>query len=177
MSHLSTEEAAHFTPAKWLEFTKCVDSRRCAQGEASCQEFAGPPTAAYDPRMRIVALGIVVQSEHRSQIGKRFNIGATGPTAFVADRGTLRIEQGIPSARQSVYFEANGRFLFAHSRGAVRHNGRELPVVGRIVEDGDELEFGAVSLRIRTCADLEAAYSEVVFALAKTKHAPDRHAN
>jgi hypothetical protein len=127
--------------------------------------------------MRIFALGIVVHSDLRSQIGKRFNISAEGSTAFIAERGALRIEQGISSARQSVFFEPTGRFLFAHTRGVARHNGRELPVVGRILSDGDELELGTVRVRVRISDDLEAAYNEVVFALAKTKHAPDRHAN
>lgn len=127
--------------------------------------------------MRILALGIVVHSELRSQIGKRFNIGAAGPTTFVAERGTLRIEQGISSARQSVSFEPTGRFLFAHTRGSARRNGVELPVVGSILGDGDELDLGSLKVRIRISDDLEAAYNEVVFALSKTKHAPDRHAN
>lgn len=127
--------------------------------------------------MRTFALGIVVHSDLRAQIGKRFNISALGPTAFIADRGTLRIEQGISSARQSVYFEPTGRFLFAHTRGLVRHNARELPVSGCILADGDELDLGTVRVRVRISDDLEAAYNEVVFALSKTKYQPDRHAN
>ena len=127
--------------------------------------------------MRILALGIVVHSELRSQIGKRFNIGATGPTTFVAERGTLRIEPGISDARQSVSFEPTGRFLFAHTRGSARRNGVELPAVGSILRDGDELDLGSLSVRIRISDDLEAAYHEVVFALSKTSHAPDRRAN
>ncbi len=127
--------------------------------------------------MRILALGIVVHSELRSQLGKRFNIHAAGPTSFVAERGTLRIEQGISSARQSVSFEPTGRFLFAHSRGGARRNGVELPVVGSILGDGDELDLGSLKVRIRISDDLEAAYHEVVFALSKAKHAPNRHAN
>lgn len=127
--------------------------------------------------MRTLALGIIVQSDVRSQVGKRFNIRAEGATAFIAERGWLRIESGIPTARQSVFFEPTGRFLFVHTRGAARHNGRELPVVGQILADGDELDLGTLRVRIRISDDLEAAYNEVVFALAKTKHAVDRHAN
>lgn len=127
--------------------------------------------------MRILALGIVVQSELRSQLGKRFNIHARGPTTFVAERGALRIEQGISNARQSVTFEPTGRFLFAHTRSGARRNGVELPVVGSILEDGDELDLGSLKVRIRISDDLEAAYDEVVVSLSKTKHMPDRHAN
>jgi len=127
--------------------------------------------------MRAHAILVVVESESRSQLGKRLNVSGDLPGALVVSRGEVRLES-VTDRRTSTWIEPVGRRLFAHAVDPrVRWNGRDLPAVGALLSDGDELELGSVRLRVRMTDDLEAAYHEVVYGLTDRRGPIDRHAN
>ncbi len=131
--------------------------------------------------MRPHAILVVVESEGRSQLGKRLNVSSDRPVALVVERGEARLEptRGTTDRRTSAWIEPVGRKLFVHAVDPrVRRNGADVPAVGALLSDGDELELGAVRVRVRITDDLEAAYHEVVYTLAdKRRTSVDRHAN
>ena len=131
--------------------------------------------------MRPHAILVVVESEGRSQLGKRLNVSSDKPVALVIDRGEIRLEptRGATDRRMSSWLEPVGRRLFAHAVDPrVRRNGADLPAVGAVLSDGDELELGSVRVRVRITDDLEAAYHEVVYGLSdRRRSGVDRHAN
>ncbi len=127
--------------------------------------------------MRAHAILVVVESESRSQIGKRINVSGDRAGALVVSRGEVRLE-GVTDRRSTAWIEPVGRRLFAHAVDPrARWNGRDLPAVGALLSDGDELELGSVRLRVRITDDLEAAYHEVVYGLNERRGPVDRHAN
>jgi hypothetical protein len=130
--------------------------------------------------MRLHAILVVVETECRAQLGKRLNVSGGQPVALVVERGEARVEAGrtLTDRRMSAWLEPVGRKLFAHSTDArARWNGRDLPAVGAVLADGDELELGPVRVRVRMTDDLEAAYHEVVYGLGERRAGVDRHAN
>ncbi|MBX7196354.1 MAG: hypothetical protein K1X94_30150 [Sandaracinaceae bacterium] len=131
--------------------------------------------------MRPHAILVVVESEGRSQLGKRLNVSNDRPVALVVERGEARLEptRSAPDRRASLWIEPVGRKLFVHAVDPrVRRNGGDVPAVGAVLGDGDELELGLVRVRVRIADDLEAAYHEVVYTLAdKRRTTIDRHAN
>ncbi|MBN8613747.1 MAG: hypothetical protein J0L92_24335 [Deltaproteobacteria bacterium] len=131
--------------------------------------------------MRPHAILVVVESEGRSQLGKRLNVSSDQPVALVVERGEARLEptRGATDRRMAGWIEPVGRKLFVHAVDPrVRRNGADVPPVGALLSDGDELELGPVRVRVRMTDDLEAAYHETVYGLADKRHAVvDRHAN
>jgi hypothetical protein len=130
--------------------------------------------------MRLHAILVVIESESRAQLGKRLNVSGERSAALVVERGEARLEasRGLSDRRMSAWLEPVGRKLFAHSVDArVLWNGRDLPAVGAVLADGDELTLGSVKVRVRIADDLEAAYHEVVYGLTARRAPLDRHAN
>jgi hypothetical protein len=131
--------------------------------------------------MRPHAILVVVESEGRSQLGKRLNVSGDRPVALVVERGEARLEpsRGATDRRMAGWLEPVGRKLFVHATDPrVRRNGADVPAVGALLADGDELELGTVRVRVRITDDLEAAYHEVVYTLGDKRRAiVDRHAN
>ncbi len=131
--------------------------------------------------MRPHAILVVVESEGRSQLGKRLNVACDQPVALVVERGEARLEptRGATDRRMAGWIEPVGRKLFVHAVDPrVRRNGADLPAVGALLADGDELEIGPVRVRVRMTDDLDAAYDEVVYGLGDKRRAVvDRHAN
>ena len=131
--------------------------------------------------MRPHAILVVVESEGRSQLGKRLNVSVARASALIVDRGEARLEphRSLTDRRLAGWLEPVGRKLVVHAVDPrVQRNGADVPAVGAILADGDELEIGAVRLRVRITDDLEAAYHEVVTALGgKRTAALDPHAN
>lgn len=131
--------------------------------------------------MRPHAILVVVESEGRSQLGKRLNVSCDQPVALVIERGEARLEpsRGATDGRMAGWIEPVGRKLFVHAVDPrVRRNGTDVPAVGALLSDGDELELGPVRVRVRMTDDLDAAYHETVYGLADKRRAvADRHAN
>lgn len=128
--------------------------------------------------MRPHAILVVVESELSRQLGKRLDVACDRPVALVVEDGEARLEPTRSDRRSAGWIEPVGRKLFVHaSDPSVRRNGRDLPAVGALLADGDELELGSVRVRVRITTDLEAAYHEVVHGLGRRRVAVDRHAN
>lgn len=130
--------------------------------------------------MRPHAILVVVESEGRSQLGKRLNLSSDRAVALIVERGEARLEptRGATDRRMAGWIEPVGRRLFVHAVDSrVQRNGRDVPAVGAMLSDGDELELGTVRVRVRMTDDLEAAYHEVMYTLAGKRQALDRHVN
>jgi hypothetical protein len=130
--------------------------------------------------MRVRAILVVIDSESRAQLGKRLDVSGERPAALVVERGQARLElgRGLSDRRLCAWLEPVGRWLLAHSMDArVLWNGRDLPAVGAVLADGDELTLGNLKVRVRIADDLEAAYHEVVYGLTERRTPVDRHAN
>ena len=127
--------------------------------------------------MRAHAILVVVESESRAQLGKRLDVSGDRPCGLVVSRGEVRLE-AAGERRSPAWMEPVGRRLFVHAVDPrARWNGRDVPAVGALLSDGDELELGSVRLRVRMTDDLEAAYHEVVYGLTERRAPIDRHAN
>lgn len=125
------------------------------------------------------AILVVVESDGRSALGKRLDLSADSPVALIVERGEARLEasRGSADRRMAGWIEPVGRRLFIHAVDPrVKRNGSDLPAVGALLFDGDELEVGPVRVRVRIADDLEAAYHEVVYAIDKAPN-DQRHVN
>jgi len=127
--------------------------------------------------MRAHAILVVVESESLPQTGRGAKVAGARAGGLGVSRGEVRLE-GVTDRRSNAWIEPVGRRLFAHAVDPrARWNGRDLPAVGALLSDGDELELGSVRLRVRITDDLEAAYHEVVYGLTDRRGPVDRHAN
>ncbi len=129
--------------------------------------------------MRSQAILVVVDSDARSALGKRLDLSADAPVALVVERGEARLEasRGAADRRMAGWIEPVGRRLFLHAVDPrVRRNGADVPAVGALLYDGDELEIGFMRVRVRIADDLDAAYHEVVYAIERAP-AEHRHVN